>query len=127
LLRADPKAELLLEHRRARFLRSRGADGRFHVFLFFRRRQHRLHSERGYPQLTTPAFAVVKAPVFLLFNLFTCLFESAGLLPFGLFSALGQEFPIQMVFSFRQYHALACDEFHRFRLADFHGHLDRLD
>src|SRR5688572_29628399 len=47
--RAGPKAELFLEHRRARFLRSRSADGRLHIFLFFRRRQYRRHSERGDP------------------------------------------------------------------------------
>jgi hypothetical protein len=32
-----------------------------------------------------------------------------------------------MVLGFRQHHALACDEFGRFRLAAFHRHLDRLD
>jgi hypothetical protein len=71
--RACPKAELFPEHRRARFLRSRSADGRLYLFLFFRRRQYRRHSERGDPQLATPAVAVIKVFVFLFFDIFACL------------------------------------------------------
>jgi hypothetical protein len=67
------KAELFPEHRRARFLRSRSADGRRRLFLFFRRRQYRRHSERGDPQLATPAVAVIKVFVFLFFDIFACL------------------------------------------------------
>src|SRR5262245_26108561 len=94
VLRATPRASA---HLAALSLGARRADRALHVLALLGRRQHRLHTERLYPQLARPALGVVQVLVFLVLDLVDRFLEGLLLLALQLAGALREQVPVQVV------------------------------